>query len=249
MRIEIFSSLLGIALLTAATTVAPSQEQEGFEEEFDDSAWTEFLPPSKEQTKRNLAMDKLLQGAWQLVEFESDDFDDYGRHDRGIVLFGPGFFSIEMHIAYESVDGLPSEIHFQSGTFRYRFDDEGQMLAKLSIGSAYDRLRRRMHFERPGSVRTFAIEVTESTLEMRREPGGFRYQFTRLRSADRDPVDVFGRPTSGAPSDDIDFEPPDFEDPVRGDDPEDNEEDQQDRGFEHAITPQREALDVRDERD
>jgi hypothetical protein len=245
MRIEIITSLLGIALLSAAAVVTPIQEQEeDFEEEFDDSAWTEFLPPSKEQTKRNMVMDKLLQGAWQLVEFEADDMDDYNRHDRGIALFGPGFFSIEMHIAYEAVEDFPNEIHFQSGTFRYRFDDEGQMLAKLSIGSAYDRLMRRMRFERPGSVRTFAIEVTESTLELRREPGGFRYQFTRLRSADRDPVDVFGRPLRDEPTDDIDFDPPNFEDPVEGDAPEDDEEEEQSGALEQTAMPLRDRLGV-----
>jgi hypothetical protein len=133
-------------------------------------------------------------------------------------------------------------MHFQSGTFRYRFDDEGQLLGKLTIGSAYDRLLRTMVFERPGSVRTFGIEVTESTLELRREPGGFRYQFTRLRSTDRDPVDVFGRPVVDDPTFDVDFEPPNFEDPIEGDDPEDEEDDEKGGRAERAQMPEREPV-------
>lgn len=237
MRIEIISSLLGIALLTAGAAFSSTQDVDDFEEEFDDSAWTDFLPPSKEQTKRNLELDKLVQGAWQLVEFEAEELDDYGRHDRGILLFGPGFFSIEMHIVYEGFDDLPGVTHFQSGTFRYRFDDEGQLLGKLTIGSAYDRLLRTMLFERPGSVRTFGIEVTESTLELRREPGGFRYQFTRLRSSDRDPVDVFGRPVVDDPTFDVDFE-----DPIEGDDPEDEEDDEKGGRAERAQMPEPEPV-------
>ncbi|MCA8980542.1 MAG: hypothetical protein H6831_11840 [Planctomycetes bacterium] len=221
MRIELLSGLLGLALLAAPAVVSPVQEEEDFDEPIDDSAWTDFLPPTKEQAKRNAEMDKLLQGAWQLVSFEAEELEDYGRHDRAIALFGPGFFSIEMHIAYEPIDDLPGTVMFQSGTFRYRFDDEGQLLAKLSIGAAFDRILRAMFFERPGQVRTFGIEVTENTLELRREPGGFRYEFTRLRSTDRNPVDIYGRPiVDDDPTFDIDFDPPNFEDPVEGEDPE-----------------------------
>lgn len=244
MRIEILSSLFGVALLTAAAVVHPRQSEDDFQE-LDDSAWTDYLPPSKAQAERNAEMDRLIQGAWQLVAFEADDLDEYRRHDRAVALFGSGFFSIEMHITYESYqDGfedIPGPTHFQSGTFRYRFDDEGQLLAKLSIGAAFDHLIRSMHYERPGSVRTFEIDIEQNRLELRREPGGFRYEFTRLQTEDQGRVDIFGRPARPELGGDPDFDPPNIDDPVEGDDPEDEEEDEAPR--DHSIDMPRAAQD------
>lgn len=230
MRTLIIGGLLGAGLVTAALAFSPAQDFDDFGRGgFDDSAWDDFQAPTKAQEKRNADMDELLQGAWQLVEFETDSMETYGRRDRGVALFGHGFMSIEMHIAYEPTPeypDVPGPVFFQSGTFRYRFDDVGNLLTKLIIGAGKSDPIPEIIFERPGSVRSFEIQVTENRLEMRREPGRFLYVFTRLRNAAREKVDIFGRPIPDDegvdPLEDPEIDPLEGPDPLE--DPKDREQ-------------------------
>jgi len=259
MRIKILSGLLGTALLGSAilgtspfaASTNPSAAQRPLED-IDDSAWTDFLPPTSAQLKRNNRMDQLVQGAWQLVEFENPGMDDYQRHERGVALFGPGFFSIELHIGYDVDGGIVADYFFQSSTFRYRFDDEGNMLAKLSIGAFYGGATRPIEFVQPGSVRTFELEVSENRLELRRDAVGLRYVFTRLMNGARTQRDVFGRPVQDDPLGGLGvtdgFQPPNFEDPVETPVPEGETAEQQ-KKREEEERKKREEEDERWRRD
>ena len=234
MRTLFFSGLVAAGLVAAAAAFAPAQDEEEFEfDDIDDSAWTDFLPPTKEQEKRNAEMAELLQGAWQLVEFETDALNEYRRHDRGVAVFSQGFFSIEMHVQFESLEPYPEQpgpVFFQSGSFRYRLNDTGDLVAKIIIGASSGGVIPGLRFERPGSVRVFELEVEKNRLELRRSPGNFRYEFIRLRNGAEEQLDVFGRPAVDDDEFKVEgFEPPDLDDPIDDEDELDDDDDRSGR--------------------
>ncbi len=85
--------------------------------------------------QRNVETLRAMQGGWQLVELRPTLFEDAGREDVAYMIVAGDFMSIEIHLAYFEENGEELESFIQTGTYRLSFNEYGELLATLLIGS------------------------------------------------------------------------------------------------------------------
>lgn len=151
------------------------------------------LDPLPGVAKQNAALLDELQGAWRLVRFDDPFLETSNREEDAVLLVSDQFLSIELHVAYfdsPQQDELLDSF-FQSGTYRFRLDEEGDLQAEILIGSVTTH-EGFLDFEAPGRTRPFEAEIIENQLHLTRLDRGTLFVFERIPSR-RMRRDLFGR--------------------------------------------------------
>ena len=116
-----------------------------------------------EMAELNAELMEGMQGAWQLLMLEIDDLDAQGRQEVATLLVVESFMSIELHLAYFNEENIQQDFLFQSGTYRIRWEDIGQMRTETVIGADYNSDDNALRFENPGSERDRSAPVRSVT--------------------------------------------------------------------------------------
>lgn len=151
------------------------------------------LDPLPGVAKKNAALLEEMQGAWRLIELDDPFLETANRAEDAVLLVADEFLSIELHVAYfdsPQRDALLDSF-FQSGTYRFRLDEEGNLQAEILIGSVTTH-EGFLDFEAPGRRRPFEAEILEDRLHLTRLDRGTHFVFERLPSG-RMRRDLFGR--------------------------------------------------------
>ena len=144
------------------------------------------LSPTK---SRNPVID-TMQGAWKLTKVESLTMDKERRMEAGYLLVAGDFFSFELHMGWQSLDGGSLTRVYQSGTHRFEVDDKYKMTTSSLIGSINDK-NGQVLFEQPGHRREYTVACEGDTLKMKREDET-TFEFERLQD-NRPKRDFYGR--------------------------------------------------------
>lgn len=134
---------------------------------------------------------ELLQGAWQLIALEDPQLDSQGRSVAGMMVVSGQFLAIELHVAWDSSDGIPLDDDFQTGIHEFVLDQSGKLTLISLIGSYLDDTLL-LEWEQPGMVREFRMITDGAFLTLMRTDGS-ALKFVRRAARVGRSRDIFGR--------------------------------------------------------
>lgn len=131
-------------------------------------------PLDKEAARRafygghiDAAAHQQMQGIWRIQRMEWEGTVWQGQQLEGIALIDAGHLSIEINadVSFDPDDG--SIVH-QSGIFRYRFNELGELETTTLIGLSNIEDTAYFVTAEPGEVRTFRVRLTNEILILER---------------------------------------------------------------------------------
>lgn len=177
---------VSIALTTALLCAAPAFLQAGKER-----------PPRPVPEREVVPLVKDLQGAWQLVAFESKTMERERRQVVGYLLVAGDFLSFECHFGWMDGAGERNAATFFSGTHSFEVRTNGVMEMTSLIGTRVDPQTSTPLFEPPGRKREYKVSLNGPKLTLLRESDEQSFQFERL--AAEAGLDIYGRKRKLAP--------------------------------------------------
>ena len=148
--------------------------------------------------------DPALEGAWQLLDMEVEDYPELGRQALGFMLIQDGHLSLQLEAYWEEDDfGDAPEDGYQA--FVAEFIRTGNTLACSTLmGSYIDEEEGEIAFEDPGGKRNFEISVNGAFLELAWGQGQV-LTFARRISPNQKRLSIFGKELPGTPDGDHDI--------------------------------------------
>ena len=116
-----------------------------------------------------------MQGVWNLELFEWNSQRFGGADLRGVALFAEGHAALETHL--RGYDNVAEVMLFQSGIYRYRFDETGQLqlIALIGCENVSDPLT--LSTLSPGTTSSYRVRLAGDVLILERP--GARLQLRR----------------------------------------------------------------------
>lgn len=148
--------------------------------------------------------DSALEGAWQLLDMEVEDYPKLGRQALGFMLIQDGHLSLQLEAYWEEDDfGDAPEDGYQA--FVAEFIRTGNTLACSTLmGSYIDEEEGEIAFEDPGGKRNFEISVNGAFLELAWGEGQV-LTFARRISPNQRRLSIYGKEIPGTPDGDPDI--------------------------------------------
>lgn len=148
--------------------------------------------------------DSALEGVWQLLDMEVEDYPVLGRQTLGFMLIQDGHLSLQLEAYWEEDDyGDAPEDGYQA--FVAEFIRTGNTLACSTLMGAYmDEEEEEVAFEAPGGKRNFEIAVNGAFLEFTWGKGQV-LTFARRISPNQKRLSIYGKEIPGTPNADPDI--------------------------------------------
>jgi hypothetical protein len=139
---------------------------------------------------------KQLMGCWMLVDIDDAEFPPEGRTQVGYLLVGQDFLALEMHIVWDTDQGVMVDDDFQSGIHEYRIDPNGVLTTSSLIGGFLEDEggELNLQWEDPATLRRFQTKLAGNFLTLTRSDGS-RLSFSRQPLRHSKTRDVFGHET------------------------------------------------------
>ena len=145
-----------------------------------------------------------ILGAWQLTRGEIPDLGASSGGVAGYALFMEGYMSLEVHVR-SNLDTGEGEAYFQTGTHRWKIEDNGTLESYGLIGTHNSSDDNVAEFEPPGERREYKVKLDGDKLVLERADRTSRFTFMRLGKLrypdgkDGPTVDFYGRPIKPKP--------------------------------------------------
>ena len=168
MRIAILAFFLGLPLLPLAIQDEGEQVQQEPR-----NAFTAF------QEEESARLEKAVQGAWLLMDYQTTAFVIDPEDVRGFVMFYDGFMTLTLQAREESGGffGTALEYTFQSGAYRYRIVDGVHLQVVGMIGFTNANEERELDFQAPLEPHEYVMTVADNELGLTRMDGrSFRFR-------------------------------------------------------------------------
>jgi len=126
-------------------------------------------------------MEKEIQGAWMLIEYQPGDSVMDQTNARGSLIFHEGYMSIVLQTRRLSrglITNLP-EFFVQAGMHRYRIDSFQTLQTSAMLGFVAEDLGGTISFDDDNFAREHKITLDGDRLTMHRDEGGWM-TFARL---------------------------------------------------------------------
>ncbi len=142
---------------------------------------------------------EAILGAWQLTRGEIPDLGVGGSGVAGYALFMDGYMSMEIHVLANQ-GSRSSEALFQTGTHRWKLEDNGTLDSYGLIGTHNITEDEEFDFEQPGQRRSYKVRIDGEQLVLEKTDHTARLTFTRLGKLrfpdgkDGPGFDFYGRP-------------------------------------------------------
>lgn len=139
-----------------------------------------------------------ILGAWQLTRGEVPDLGVSSGGVVGYALFIDGYMSFEIHVIGRT--GPDDMDYFQTGTHRWKLEDNGTLETFSLIGTHNITEDEEFDFEEPGVRREYKVSMENDRMVLERSDRTSRFTFMRLGKLrfpdgkDSPGVDFYGRP-------------------------------------------------------
>jgi hypothetical protein len=147
-------------------------------------------------TGKTDALVKQLVGCWRLVDIDDAEFPPEGRTQVGYLLIGEEFLALEIHVVWDTEQGVMVDDDFQSGVHEYQIDPAGVLTTTALIGGFLEEQDGDLdlEWEDPGTMRRFQTRLAGNFLTLQRADGS-RLSFSRQPARHAKKKDLFGRET------------------------------------------------------
>lgn len=162
---KIHALLLLAGLATTPLLVPQDTQEEGQQEEKKGHPITEF---PKEEAER---LTREIDGSWALTGYEDPDQPEIDDALDGFATFHDGFLTLlmQLHGARRRILGWQELMSVQAGTYRYRFDEKGDMQTAVLMAFSNQNEDGDLRPVATGEAHEYLVDLKEGILELRTE--------------------------------------------------------------------------------